>query len=258
MMLDFLGAATEPVGAFWLALVALLVWRLLKRQWRLAFWPATAALGIYLVCATPLPAYLLASLERPYIGSKLEKVQPADAVVVLGGIAGASAHDAFGFQARPSINRMITGYELVKLGKANAMVLGGAGPAKGTQGFAENVYLERWLSGWGLTNAPIYRLRPCGNTHDEAVCTHELAATKNWKRIILVTSAWHLKRSEAVFRKQGIALTAVGCDFIGLAALESPGAFRLMPTADGILMLSRYVHEKVGWWLYRSRGWLDP
>ena len=59
--------------------------------------PALLAAVIYLIGGTTITAGLLASLERPYAGARPETMPPADAVVMLGGMAIPSTNDVFGF-----------------------------------------------------------------------------------------------------------------------------------------------------------------
>lgn len=76
-------------------------------------------------------------------------------------------------------------------------------------------------------------------------------------RILLVTSAYHLRRAEAVFRKAGMDVIPVACDFVaGLAELESKPLFNPIPRPGGFDKMQLYMHEVIGWWVYRWRGWV--
>ena len=86
-----------------------------------------------------------------------------------------------------------------------------------------------------------------------------LAAERGWKQILLVTSASHMRRAEAVFKKEGLRVIPVACNFEveGDDFKTVDGAFTPFPKLDGFVFLSRYLHEKIGWSLYRLRGWID-
>jgi hypothetical protein len=68
-----------------------------------------------------------------------------------------------------------------------------------------------------------------------------------------VFAAFHLKRAVAVFRKQGVTVVPVGCDFHDNG---KPCTWNLFPSQDRFALWSLYLHEKIGWWVYRWRGWI--
>ena len=86
--------------------------------------------------------------------------------------------------------------------------------------------------------------------------TAALAREKDWNKIILVTSAWHMRRSEAVFRKAGLEVIPVGADFMGNNGLETEWDFCPVPSVGAFRKLKLFMHEQVGWWYYKFRGWI--
>ena len=112
---------------------------------------------------------------------------------------------------------------------------------------------QRRNAAWALTSAIITKLGICDTTHDEALHCAELAVQKRWTRILLVTSALHLPRAVAVFRRQGLMVVPVGCDF---KAVGISSTWSLIPSLQRFELWALYLHEKVGWWVYRWRGWI--
>ena len=94
------------------------------------------------------------------------------------------------------------------------------------------------------------------NTHDEALRFKELSAQRGWHKVILVTSALHVPRAVAVFAAQGIAVVPVACDFQTYGVPSTQGDFSPFPRQGRFYLLSLYLHEKIGWWVYRARGWV--
>ena len=94
----------------------------------------------------------------------------------------------------------------------------------------------------------------CINTHDEAVAFRKLAQSQGWSKVMLVTSALHLRRGVALFKKQGIEVTPVAADFQVLGVPQDP--FSPFPRQHRFFLLALYLHEKIGWWVYRARGWV--
>lgn len=256
-MNQFLMPLTQVLGMLWVGLLAWAGWLAWRRQWRRAILPASLA-GLISVLGCPsLAARLLASLERPYAGVKLAEVAPADAVVMLGGVLAPSPDDPLGFELKDAGDRAIVAAELVRLGKGRALVLGGGGPRPGEGGLSEGMQVKAWLESWGLTNAPVHLLGSCADTHDEAVRVQALAKEQGWRRVIVVTSAWHMRRAEGLFRKLELPVTCVACDFVGTARLGKR-QFSPFPEQLALDLTNYYLHEQIGWLVYRWRGWVAP
>jgi uncharacterized SAM-binding protein YcdF (DUF218 family) len=182
--------------------------------------------------------------------------QPADVVVPLGGGYSVSEHDMFGFALDAGGSRVLTALELVRRGKAKALVLGGSVPLTGKPGVVASSLVQEWVLASGLTTAAVTNLGLCANTHDEALRFKELSAQRGWRKVILVTSALHMPRSVAVFSAQGIAVVPVACDFQAYGVASMQGDFSPFPRQFRFHHLALYLHEKIGWLVYRWRGWV--
>lgn len=252
-------ALVQPIGLIWLLNLVAGIWLAYRRRWRdAAFCSAVAAL-LFVVGSTSVPVRLLDSLERPYSGKRLETVLPCDAVVLLGGTLSASSDGVFHFDLNDAADRAITAAELIRQGKAPNLVIGGGGDTESPAEKGESPEARRlgtWFETWGLTNAPVTRLNISANTREEAVQVLALAQKAKWRRVILVTSGYHMKRAEALFQRLGIPTETVACDFIALSYLERKKAFNPVPGWIGFEHLHLYLHEKIGWFVYRWRGWI--
>jgi uncharacterized SAM-binding protein YcdF (DUF218 family) len=116
--------------------------------------------------------------------------------------------------------------------------------------------VERLIDRWNLRRGQILRLPIGRNTADEARAVSALVSRHGWKRILLVTSGFHLRRAEATFRKSGVEqITPVGCDFRGIFPGD-PGSDRIeLPRIESAIILKMWIHEQMGWWYYGFRGW---
>ena len=246
----------EPISLLWLALIllAVLLWR--KRARGFAIVAGTLAIFIYVIGASTLPVALLRSLERPYFEVKLDALPACDAVVMLGGALDPSPNEVAGLHLTIAADRLITALEVVRLGKAPVLVCGGSGiEVDGTMRI-EGDMLKNALIERRVPIPEIVSLGLCSDTHDEALRTHALAKARGWKRVLLVTSAAHLPRATATFRAAGIDVVPVPCNFHtrqnrGFRALR-----RAIPGTLGFEKTSVWLHEKIGWWEYRRRGWI--
>ena len=108
-----------------------------------------------------------------------------------------------------------------------------------------------------MVKGEVHFLDNSHTTRDEAVRVHELVKSKNWETLYLVTSAWHMKRAEAVFRKHGVNVQPVGCDFKGYATTAKKRRWKLFPQSGNFQKLYELAHEMVGYQYYRWRGWIE-
>ena len=255
-ILHGLNSLMEPIGFLWLLQLTAAAVLLHRRRRRPAMLFGAMALFIWMIGGSGLPDRLLGALERPHVGKGLANVPVADAVVMLGGGHRHSKQDAFEMDFTAAGDRAITAMELIRLRKAPVLVLGGNSYKVNDQRFVEAELLQRWFVAWQLTNAPVLTLGINANTHDEAVHTKALCAERGWNRVILVTSAFHMRRAEAVFRTAGVSVVTVACDY-QTSCGEQTAEVNLIPRYEGFQQLGLYSHEIYGWYYYRLRGWID-
>ena len=141
--------------------------------------------------------------------------------------------------------RAIKGYELLRQGYAPRLVLTDAMNENGSQ--VETV--ARQMKTLGL-NYPIEDAGPVVNTHDEALEVAALARKHGWKRVLLVTHPWHMRRAAAVFEKAGIPVLCCPCQEgkFDMHALDDPRV-RMRAFRD-------WLHEALGYRVYQWRGWI--
>ena len=108
-------------------------------------------------------------------------------------------------------DRFIGGKALIKAGKAQKLVYtGGKMPwdkAKKTEGEV----LKEYANSNGIPSEKIFVTKDVENTADEAVAVKELINPS--KRIILVTSAFHMYRAKMLFEKQGFIVIPYKVDY---------------------------------------------
>ncbi len=251
-----LNSLAEPIGFLWFLQLAAAAVLLYRRRRRPALCFGIMALFIWMVGGSGLPDRLLGALERPQVGQGLAEVPAGDVVVMLGGGHRYSKHDAFEMDLTAASDRAITAMELIRLRKAPVLVLGGNHYRINGQSYAEAELLQRWFAAWQLTNAPVLHLGINANTHDEALHTKSLCTERGWQRVLLVTSAFHMRRAVAVFRTAGVPVVPVACDYQTSCGEKNP-ELNIIPRSEGFQQLGLYLHEIYGWYYYRLRGWID-
>jgi uncharacterized SAM-binding protein YcdF (DUF218 family) len=153
-------------------------------------------------------------------------------------------------------DRLVMARELFRLEKAPVLLLGGnANKLDGVVRF-EGVIVRDLLATWGIPSDAIIPLGANEDTHDEALKVHALATERGWHRVLLVTSANHMRRASAVFRSQGLEVVPVPCNFLTTIGTAPPPPGVCVPRAEGFAKVSVWLHEEIGWWTYRRRGWI--
>jgi len=247
----------EPLGLVWITLIGYAVWLYRRSRQRECALVGGLAGFIWLVGATPLTALMLASLERPYAGLDFDRIPQADAVVLLGGGSTASPHEASGMHLTETGDRVLMAYELMLARKAPRLLIGGGTLEEGDVQILLSESTLKWFANGKVAREKLIALPHSRNTFDEAVHTRNIAATNGWKRILLVTSAAHMRRAAATFRTQGLEVFEVPCNFQTLAGQYGNYAVTLAPRTDGFDKFSNFLHEELGWIYYRLRGRID-
>jgi uncharacterized SAM-binding protein YcdF (DUF218 family) len=93
------------------------------------------------------------------------------------------------------------------------------------------------------------------NTYQNSLFTREKLKEIKAKRVLLVTSAWHMRRSLLVFKHMGVEAIPAATDYEALSTrgMLSPSCLTYyLPTADCLNKSSAVQKELIGYWAYRA------
>jgi len=160
----------------------------------------------------------LAGCWRPFDGShypslKIAEAGPADAIVVLGGILGPRVADGYLTNWDETSERYEGGVALLRAGRAKTLVFTGARLPWEKKVRFEGEDLRDIAVAQGVPPEEILVTREISNTRDEARAIAEMAKERGWKKVIVVTSAWHMPRAALLFRHAGVNLIPFPVDF---------------------------------------------
>ncbi len=247
----FLPLALLPIGLSLILLVVGLIGR-----WR---WPViTAVVLLWLLSLGLVSQILWRWLEAPWQRQSAAKAASADAIVVLSG----GRHPAPG-AAKVSEwhdpDRFLAGLELFREGKAPRLLFtGGASPFRPGQPPEGQRYLEE-AEQLGIPAAAMQSTKPVVNTAEEAIAIRKLlmgsdrAATSS--RILLVTSAFHMRRAQRLFERQGLQVVPFPVDFQARGQWAGPlwrDPTQWLPTAAALDGSSWALRELLGRMVYRA------
>jgi uncharacterized SAM-binding protein YcdF (DUF218 family) len=219
--------------------------------WRKQWWPGLVALGVLYLASIPVVAdRLMGWLESRYPVVPLEQLEPADAVIVLGGIMGPPPRRSGQPNWSEAVERFEAGLAIVAAGRASHLVFNGARlpweDSTTTEGHAlKQRAIARGVPAEQITVGPVV-----GNTAAEAKATVELMNKNGWRRVIVVTTGWHLPRAALQFRRAGVNAIFFPVDF----RTDPAGTLELIdfvPSAGAWQTTEIALRECYGWIFYR-------
>ena len=202
----------QPLSiAFWLALLAALLtfigWRQLGGSAALL-----AALVLFVTLYTTTGSFALQSLEARY--KKPEDPQALSCMIVLGGVFESEVTTARGgFELNQSADRFVEAARLaIKYPQSRILVSGGDGSFSGVYE-AEAQASERFFTAFGIASERLIKENTSRTTYENTLNTRDVLQSMGISDCILITSAFHMPRSMALFRKAGIPVTPWPTDF---------------------------------------------
>ena len=242
----------SPCGILWLFLVVMGIYLFRSKKKYCGSLCLIVALLFSLAGGRPFPEYLMSTLEKPYQNIHLENLPKCDAVVLLGGGQCSSEHPPFYMELNEAGDRILHAFEAMRQGKAENIVLSSGFNRIGVdQKNPWSDYLTNWISNWDIFKGNISSLGGRMNTHDEAQGVKELAQEKGWEKIMLVTSAYHMKRSAEIFRRMDLEVVEYPVDFYVIGIPQNPPYFTLIPESQGLKFSEIWFKEIIGNLLYK-------
>ena len=176
---------------------------------------------------------------------------PFDAVVVLGGSVSPRSSNAEHLEFGDSAERLVAAARLYRAGIAPKVLFTGGSGDIADQKKKEAPYAAAALKLLGVPEGALILEGESRNTFENAILSKPLLAAAGAKRIVLVTSAWHMRRSAAIFRKAGYDFASYAVD-----TLAEPFALprSVVPDAAALALSTRLLTEIVGTTAYWMLG----
>lgn len=234
---------SDPITqALFLALIGL-VWLIFRRH-RVGM--AFIALGVLwtILCATPAFASLLSrGLDQQYVSQPADMYPVVDAIVVLGGGRLPLLRDTDNPE-QLATTRLGFAILLYRDKRAPVVLLsGGEGSA---------ISMSHRMQKFGVPDSALLTDTRSLNTYQNAEFSTAILKAKGAQRILLVTSPDHMQRSLASFGKQGLdVVPAISAD---KQAKRNP-EFSWWPHPAVLRLSERILHEYIGYYAYKARGW---
>lgn len=207
----------------------------LLRKPRAALVAALVAAGWIGFASTP---WLALTLRESLLAETPAPLQPADAIVVLGG------------GKLPVYHWLRTN---TRAGEGFALWHAGLAPVLLVSGSDQAVTLARELQAAGIPPGALRVEAASTNTHENAHESAALLRAEGRTDLLLVTSAIHMQRAAGAFRHEGLRVVpAVVDEEYALLSAATPW----VPRREALTLTARCLREHVALWLYRRRGWI--
>jgi uncharacterized SAM-binding protein YcdF (DUF218 family) len=210
-----------------------------------------ATIWLYLASTALVADFLMATLEMDQRPRAMSVVPTADAIVVLGGATRGDTHWSSLGDLNHQADRLVHAAALYKQAKAPRILVSGGAP-QGARSEAE--LMEQVLEVMGVPERAILRESESRDTRENALFSAIILKGKNMPRILLVTSAFHMRRARAVFEAEGLDVVPAPTDYQRL--VSAPPVPRWLPTVQDLARSTMAIREYAGYWIYRWRGWI--
>jgi len=174
-----------------------------------------------------------------------------DAVVLLGGMVDPMGSTRKSPAWNDSIERLLITRELLSAGRARSVIV--TGGKYGTSDLpAEAEYLAVELEALGVEKSRIILEDQALNTRENATLTKAIVEKQGLKTLLLVTSAFHMRRARGCFEAVGLEVDSLPVDY----RMRNPGLDgHLFPRAEYFADTARAVRERVGLVVYQALGY---
>jgi len=205
---------------------------------------------LYLLSIRPISDALIKPLESSFPPLKASSINSANVIVVLtGGVADLSWRSISPQPSRTSLSRLVYGVTLYKqVPGTNIIISGGSGdPEK--QNISEADAMKDMAIALGVPAKDMLIERDSRNTIESVNALRRFVGDKS---MVLVTSASHMKRAVAMFKKMGMNVVPAPTDY--MSEQKKVSLYSLIPTANHLLTSSTAFYEYISFIWYRVNG----
>ncbi|MGA1029135.1 MAG: YdcF family protein [Flavobacteriaceae bacterium] len=202
------------------------------------------AMVVFYMLSTPFFSNcFFKAVEGDALTNTLDHLPRANAIVVLSGMLRIDAlGDSFGVNWIDA-DRFFGGLALYAAQKAPLIVFtGGKSPYRQSV-VSEGAVLKKYALDYGIPSEAIFVTEDVLNTAEEAQAVAKLLGNK--RKIILVTSAFHMKRAKGLFEKKGIEVIPHKVDYKTPPKL-SANLIDFLPTASALENTETGLRELLG------------
>lgn len=215
---------------------------------------------LVLICAvtglwgfsTPLASrFLLSTVETT---NSSPGVFSADVAILLGGIMRGQNERGDHPDLTDAADRAVEAFRLFRTGRVKHILVTGGNLPWSTDPVPEAQHISNLLREWGIPDRAILIEDKSRNSWENAVNSKKLWDRYRFTSGFLVTSAAHMPRALAVFRRAGFHVFPAATDFRAQPYFEG-GILALLPDVQALENSTVAIKEWIGRVVYHVRGW---
>ena len=174
--------------------------------------------------------------------------------IVLTGMMHSSNDTPEQMQLHEGADRITEAIRLYKRGKIGKIIISGGSGKLANQEFTESKELGVWLDHLGIPERDIVLETKSRNTRENAEFTSELEVIRKLTSPpLLITSAFHMRRSVGCFKKAGVEVIPFPVDF---RSSEKTDYTYFVPSASAIMGWEVLFREMFGLMVYKVVGYI--
>ncbi|MEI6855913.1 YdcF family protein [Psychrilyobacter sp.] len=211
-------------------------------------------IAIYLLSIEPIKDLIVQPLEKNYLPITRAGLEKVDCYVVLGGgiydNSPKSLSSTTGSPSKAALFRLIEGVRLYKESPKKIIITGGiVYDGEKSEG---SIYSELMVD-LGIPSSDIIIEGKSKTTEENAKFTKGLMEIDGYKKIVLITSATHMKRSKYIFEKYGVEVIPAPTGYVSRYK-ESYGMDSYFPAADNFVDIRSAAWEYIGLIFYKIKN----
>lgn len=234
-----------------------------RTQRRLRHWKRRRAFGIvglvilYFFSVEPVSNAMFYRLEHSTTSTYRPDVT-YDAVVLLGGVSDERVVYEMSQPAyNENVERLVATHRVLADGHAKVAIISGAAMHPDLIAAGEARVLAKQIVDWGVDESRVIIEEQARNTYENALFSKKIAEERGFKNVLIITSAFHMRRSVECFEAVGMNVDSLMVDYRAHSS-KSPGSDSFLPRAASLGESTSVLREVFGLWVYRARGYAKP
>ncbi len=192
-------------------------------------------------------------IEYPWQRIDEHDAPTADAIIVLSSEGRPQAPGKSNIYEWGDPDRYLAGIRLFQKGKAPKLFFTGGTTPFGKELKDEGILYKEHAISLGIPSYAISTTRKVVNTAQEAIeIRRNLNQINSSSEILLVTSAFHMKRAKKLFERQGFLVHPFPVDFNNYRVSRWQSPYKWIPNARSLNRSSNALREVLGRIIYRS------
>jgi len=238
----------------WIVLLVLISFIFRKKKWAKRCFIYTVIVTLFFTNSF-ISDFAVSLWEYPMTADK-DLAPCYDAGIVLGGgmITIDKKYDRLAF--RDNVDRILQAVSLYKTGKIKKMIISSGSGNLVLRDMMESSLLKRYFLKIGIPDSVMIVDSLSNNTHQNAVNSAEIINKEFPKgKFLLITSAIHMRRSLACFKKAGVKATPYSTNKLTGKLIFDVGHF-IVPNINALDAWDNLIHEVIGYIAYFLWGYI--